>query len=387
MKNLVEITPEIQKEWGIKHIAPLVLDLSNSTCRNEQLTDCEKEFEWGVSEGKKYKQAIMNHIAGRVIHDYKETDLISQTLKAKFINTSEISELLQHALKEEMNMIIYGRGGFGKSEMCSELFDITELKNKVFIKSLSEATTEEDLFGGINIKKMTDTGIIEYNCEQSFASKEIVIFEEIFDANPRVLCALKDALTAKEIRNGNQRYPMKTKIIIGLTNKSMDDIISDNSVEALTQRFPISYKLDYPVTSCDVIALIKKRWENYPLKKIAAIIDCIDLKEATPRKILEIAKYIKNINLKKSEKLNITNINIGGIADYLNFSKKEISPVLKALSDLEHSFAEEKKDVYNLKDLEDKLRLLNFTQAQLANVVKSVLTKIEEENVSRNPFD
>ena len=44
------------------------------------------------------------------------------------------------------------------------------------------------------------------------------------------MAALKDTLTAKEVRNGNQRFPMKTKIIIGLTNKTLDEVIESSEI-------------------------------------------------------------------------------------------------------------------------------------------------------------
>jgi len=269
---------------------------------------------------RKLRKDIVKELGDGLLNEYKTTNKIYEVLSKKFINMSGLSDVIKNALGNNMNLIVYGKGGFGKSEVCDELFGCPELKERVFIKSLSEATTEEDLFGGINMKKMTEEGVIEYNCQNSFANKEIVIFEEIFDANARVLAALKDTLTSKEIRNGNQRFPIKTKIIIGLTNKTYDEVIEDDSTEALTQRFPISYKLQYKLSKLETASLVLNRYPDFAGNKLAAIMETIsEMKDLTPRKTLEMAKYIKDLEIKNtlnySEK--ITNNHMTPVIDYI----------------------------------------------------------------------
>ena len=276
-----------------------------------------------VVDGRKFrkiKKQILRSFGDHILEEYKTTNKIYEELNSDFINVSGISDVMKNAISNDMNIILYGRGGFGKSEMMGKLFNRPELRDRVFIQSLSEATTEEDLFGGIRMKKFMDTGEKEYLVENSFANSEIVIFEEIFDAPARVLAALKDTLTSKEIRNGNQRFPIKTKIIIGLTNKTYDEIIEDDSTEALTQRFPISYKMEYDITKIEAASLIFKRYKDYDLQKAAAIVDTLSsMKAVSPRKILEVAKYIKDISIRKNKVYaeHITNNSITPVIDYL----------------------------------------------------------------------
>ena len=239
-ETLMNLTGISSEKYAIANMAKSTLQISDIT--EEMLDGAWTEMEEDRRKLKKLKKSLLSKFAEDKMEDYKNSNLIFNTLRKKFINTSEISEVLKNAIKNSMNLVVYGKGGFGKSEMVTELFSGPEFKDMVFVKSLSEATTEEDLFGGINVKKLSESGVVEFNCENSFANKEIVIFEEIFDANPRVLAALKDTLTAKEIRNGNQRFPMRTKVIIGLTNKTYEEVIQDDSTEALTQRFPLSFK-------------------------------------------------------------------------------------------------------------------------------------------------
>jgi MoxR-like ATPase len=316
---------ETEKHFGIKTSKFIVIDKNTFDFVIQDSSAYTQEGTWIDEEidGRKFRKVKKNIVAefgDILLNEYKNSDKIYEVISKKFINMSGPSQVIKNALANNMNLILYGKGGFGKSEVCDELFSCAELKDRVFIKSLSEATTVEDLFGGINIKKMTDTGSIEYNCENSFANKEIVIFEEIFDANPQVLAALKDTLTSKEIRNGNQRFPIKTQIIIGLTNKTYEEVIEDDSTEALTQRFAVSYPFQYKIDKLNSASLILNRYPDFGEDKLAAMIDTIaEMKDLSPRKILEMSKYIKNMDIIKNRNYSekITNNLMTPVVNYL----------------------------------------------------------------------
>jgi MoxR-like ATPase/uncharacterized protein YfkK (UPF0435 family) len=364
------LSPEETKQFfGIETNKIVLIDKKSMEFIIEDGSKMISNGKWTDEEvdGRKFRKVKKNIVAefGNILlREYKTTNKVYETLSKKFINTSGISEVFKNALSNDMNLVVYGKGGFGKSEMCDALFNVAELKDRVFIKSLSEATTEEDLFGGINMKKMTDEGIIEYNCHNSFANKEIVIFEEIFDANPRVLAALKDTLTSKEIRNGNQRFPIKTKIIIGLTNKTYDEVIEDDSTEALTQRFPISYKLQYELTKLQTASLVINRYPNFAGNKIAAMMETIgEMNSLTPRKVLEMAKYIKDLDIIKTRDYSekITNNAMVPVINYLKYkysidhNKLIFNEIVKTRKDIREELI---TDYDSLQDISTNLRIV-----------------------------
>ena len=87
---------------------------------------------------------------------------------------------------------------------------------------------------------------MEYYPERSFLNSRIAIFEELFDAPANVLLALKDVLTSKELRNGAQRFPMRTEVIICLTNKEPAEIADlGPAAEALIERFPLQLNVKW----------------------------------------------------------------------------------------------------------------------------------------------
>jgi hypothetical protein len=74
---------------------------------------------------------------------------------------------------------------------------------------------------------------------------EYVIFEEAFDAPVYVLTILKDILTSRELRNGHQVFPIKTKMIVICTNHSRSVIADDLSIKALMERFPLELEVKW----------------------------------------------------------------------------------------------------------------------------------------------
>jgi MoxR-like ATPase len=161
-----------------------------------------------------------------------------------FIKSKKVAQVLNTAHKSGENVVLYGPGGYGKSEMVQAfLRSIGARQEQITVKALSVGTTLDDLLGGINLKTLRETGEISYNVHQSIFSTPYLVLEEAFDAPVRVLEGLKDILTSKQIRNGNQVYNIKTKFIIVATNRSKKELSEDDSSKALMERFPLSLRV------------------------------------------------------------------------------------------------------------------------------------------------
>ena len=171
---------------------------------------------------------------------------IKTVLQSKFIHTERVAELFALALQAEKNVIIWGPAGHAKSEMTETVIEGLGLKDQTFVQFFGEGMTEDKLYGGMDFKKLEKDHQLVYNPENSFLNREYAVFEELFDAPAVVLTALKDTLTAKQMRNGNQNFPMRTKSIICLTNKSPNEISDMGpSAHALVERFPFQLELKW----------------------------------------------------------------------------------------------------------------------------------------------
>jgi len=171
---------------------------------------------------------------------------IRAILESSFVFVDEVARLLALAFTGKKNVIVFGPGGHAKSEMTKEVIDGLGFDSDTFYQFFGEGMDESRLFGGLNFKKLEEEKVLEYYPEKSFLNYRVAVFEELFDAPASVLLALKDCLTAKELRNGAQRFKMKTEIIICLTNKEPNEI-SDlgPAAHALIERFPLQLNLKW----------------------------------------------------------------------------------------------------------------------------------------------
>lgn len=164
-----------------------------------------------------------------------------------FVFCDDMRVAVSLALAAGVNLIFSGPGGHGKSEFLETVFGAIA-GQETYVKSFGQGTSTEELFGGLDFDALnrTEGAALQFNPELSFLNFPIAIFEELFDAPPRVLTSLKDTLTARELRNGHQRYSMETRVIAAATNHSPQEIAEGGrEIEALIQRFPIQLEVKW----------------------------------------------------------------------------------------------------------------------------------------------
>jgi MoxR-like ATPase len=198
---------------------------------------------------------------------------VLERVSEKFIYADSVVDVLMTAKQTNRNVLLWGRGGHGKSEITElvmkEMLDLGMIASKPYVMAFGDGLSEDKLYGGMNIEKYKTEGKIEYLPENSFMNHEIVIFEEIFDAPAPVLLGLKDIMTSGEFRQGNETFKVKTKVIIGLTNKSKEEFAEqDDSLKALAERFALTLKVEWDsYVRNDFITLFQKVYGTTFYKK------------------------------------------------------------------------------------------------------------------------
>jgi hypothetical protein len=163
------------------------------------------------------------------------------SLLGKFVFMEKTLQILNIGIKTEKNIVLYGPGGHGKSEMALEFF--YEKNINPYVITMGTGMTTDRLFGGIDIRILDETGKIEYLIDNSFMNHEYVIFEELMDAPDFILEQLKDILSSRIFRNGSQVFPIKTKFIVACTNKTREEFAKNDSLRALMERFPLEHNV------------------------------------------------------------------------------------------------------------------------------------------------
>lgn len=164
-----------------------------------------------------------------------------KSLLDDYVFMEKTKAALDVALKTQKNILLFGPGGHGKSEYSAEY--LYEKGITPFTVSVGKGTTIDKLLGGFDIKKYDATGKIEYLLENSIFNHEYGIIEEMFDAPDYVLEQLKDTLSSGYVRNGTQVFEIKTKMIIGCTNKTREEFAKNDSLKALMERFPLEHNV------------------------------------------------------------------------------------------------------------------------------------------------
>lgn len=240
-------------EINFKELWPLIDEKDFELLENQELRISAVEHQ--KLEANKYLNLGGFHIPIDAI-EIKEASLDNELLEAqavvgeKFIFCEDMVDILFAGVESGKNVILWGRGGHGKSEVTElvlkHLHEKNILKEEPFVQAFGDGLTEEKLFGGMNIKKYKEEGVIEYLPENSFMNFEVVVFEEIFDAPSSVLLSLKDIMTSGKFRQGTEVFDVKTKLIIGLTNKSKKEFSEkDESLKALAERFPLTLNVEW----------------------------------------------------------------------------------------------------------------------------------------------
>jgi hypothetical protein len=165
---------------------------------------------------------------------------VQEYISKKFYNVEEIVEFLYLVFTSKGNGILYGPGGFGKSQVTKEFLNFYNINSAVKVGHSSMDV--ESLLGIPNIEKLTKESIYEIEFSKSIFSLEgVLILEEFLDVNPNVAASLKDILTEGGYRQGDKLYPSSVGPVIICSNKSPEEVSTDLSTSAFyKERFPYS---------------------------------------------------------------------------------------------------------------------------------------------------
>lgn len=161
----------------------------------------------------------------------------------KFYKMDYVIEALYIAFTTGKNIILYGPGGYGKSQIVKEFIKVASIPSSTIVGY--EDMEVEALLGLPNMKKLTEDSEYEIAFEKSkFMNPGVLILEEFMDVRPATAAALKDILSEKGYRRGAEFIPSAVESVVICTNKAPEEVSSNLSLGALyKERFPIAVKV------------------------------------------------------------------------------------------------------------------------------------------------
>lgn len=168
---------------------------------------------------------------------------IQAELGKRFYGMNKVIEALYIGISTGKNVILYGPGGFGKTQIVKAFLEFVNVPAPTIIGY--EDMEVDALLGIPNIQKLTEESIYEVAFDRSvFSYPGVLILEEFLDARPSTAAALKDILTEGGLRQGNKLVESLISSVVICTNKSPDEVSIDDSTAAFyKERFPIRMKV------------------------------------------------------------------------------------------------------------------------------------------------
>lgn len=184
------------------------------------------------------------------IHLLPYNKVVDHFQNSKFVMWQEYAQVMYQAWLAGRNLVVYGKGGFGKSEMTYHFLELLAQTIPDYSSDLLDCGGADStkIWAGIRGDQLPN---FIYNVESSWLASRYVVFEELFDAQLSALVEMKQTLTSGEFRTPLQTYTSKCEWLICLTNKSKAEVLdsvseeSRNTVDALLQRFPLAYQLQW----------------------------------------------------------------------------------------------------------------------------------------------
>lgn len=168
---------------------------------------------------------------------------IQTELGKTFYGMDQVIEALYLGITTGKNVLLYGPGGFGKTQVVKAFLDYVNVPGPTIVGY--EDMEVEALLGIPNIQKLTNESVYETAFDKSvFRSQGVLILEEFLDARPSVAAALKDILTEGGLRQNNNFTESLISSVVICSNKSPEEVSVDDTTSAFyKERFPIRVKV------------------------------------------------------------------------------------------------------------------------------------------------
>lgn len=248
---------------------------------------------------------------------------------------------LMYALLTREHMLLMGPAGTAKSQFATNAFKAID-KSKLFSIHLTKQTTEEYVYGPLNIIELKKGNLI-HNTKDSILDADFAFLDEFFDASDVLLRSLLGVLNERKWMKGSQQISAKLHTAIVTSNYQRENEVTEAILDRLIFKAEIQ-----PITS--------------KAKRLQVYNNYLDNSNYSPTKVLDLDKIeeiTKLVDDPESVKFNRNVLDAYDtlITEFAKESKKYISQrtankalkVIKVAALLDDRKVAEYKDLYELK--------------------------------------
>lgn len=280
---------------------------------------------------------------------------------------------LTYALLTREHMLLMGPPGTAKSQFAMNVFKSIDAA-KLFEIHLTKQTTEEYVFGPINIEELKKGNVV-HNVKDSLLDADFAFIDEFFDASDVLLRSLLGVLNERRWLKGSQKIDAKLHTAILTSNYQRENEIT----EAILDRIIFKTEVQ-PVTAKNKRMRIYQDFLTSGGFKVPTVFNLKDLKE-----FADIIEHPNHVAFPKDVLDAFDTV----YQEYQKETKKYISQrtANKALKVLKASAMLNDRDTVEFSDLEE-LRyvfcvLNNKMEEELFDAVyEKHVGKIEEERLA-----
>lgn len=289
--------------------------------------------------------------------------------KITFVHLEDISKTLDIALSTETNLILYGPGGYGKTELVKAKIKEHKLSANTVVGYKNMPV--EALLGLPDMQKLMDDSEYEIAFEKSvFKGAEVLVLEEFLDVLPETATALKDIMTEGGFRQKGKFIKSDIKTVIIITNTSPESLSNNDSLKAFyLDRFPIRKKVIWVSNNAAMyykLFEVNTELSMLDMKKLAYICEKV---KPSPRIAMVAAKFIATTG-------DIKNIAI--LTEFADIDVDSLSEDFNTRDELEQ-FTKKLRHILRLINTEPRnLSFQLYLQSKLNSIANEKLIKKRE---------
>ena len=166
-------------------------------------------------------------------------------VRHRFVERDDLVRKIKYAFMIREHVLIDGPTGAGKSAVLNTVLDNIEGAN-VWSMDLTKFTTDTQVFGAYDVKKMKEEGRTEHITDGSVLEANFAKGGEFLDANDPLLRSLLGAMNERVVRRGPKEYRVPLISFVADTNFRIDDLPGRRQqLAAVLDRFLFQITVEY----------------------------------------------------------------------------------------------------------------------------------------------